>query len=78
MLGGPAPQPLAAVELEYDPETDALYAVGTRGGEMFDRYFNQFGFRLMLDYGTEHISRSVTETSVVQTLRRFSMHQRLC
>ena len=78
VLGGPAPQPLAAIELEYDPQTDHLHALGTRGGEMFDRFFNEFGFRLMLDYGTEHISRTVSGSTVVQTLRRFSRHQRLC
>jgi len=37
--GGPAPQPLAAIELDYDPESDSIYATGTVGGEMFERYF---------------------------------------
>ena len=35
VVAGPAPQPLAAILLDYDRAADELYAVGTLGGEMF-------------------------------------------
>src|ERR687895_2068880 len=39
VLNGPAPQPLSAILLEYEPASDGLYAVGTLGGEMFNEFF---------------------------------------
>jgi hypothetical protein len=36
--------------LEHDPATDALYAYGTLGGEMFERFFKEFERRLSLQY----------------------------
>ncbi|MDH3453417.1 MAG: hypothetical protein OEN20_13480, partial [Gammaproteobacteria bacterium] len=50
VLGGPAPQPLAAIMLDYDSTDGTLAAWGTRGGEMFERYFDKFGFRLQLEH----------------------------
>jgi len=41
VLAGPAPQPLAAIVLEHDRKDDGLYAVGTLGGELFQRVFQQ-------------------------------------
>ena len=49
-MAGPAPQPLAAILLEYEPKSDAVYAVGTLGGEMFDEFFKRFEFRLALEH----------------------------
>jgi len=51
VIGGPAPQPLAAVLLEWDAKTDRLHAVGTRGGERFDAFFDKYAFKLDLDHG---------------------------
>lgn len=50
VLGGPAPQPLAAIVLDYDAADGTLTALGTHGGEMFERYFEKFGFRLQLEH----------------------------
>src|SRR4051812_20682458 len=44
VVAGPAPQPLAAILLEHDPASDALYAVGTLGGEMFNDFFQKYDF----------------------------------
>jgi len=66
VLGGPATQPLAAVELEYDQSNDRYFATGTRGGELYDAFFEKFRFRLALDHETEDVKASVGEqTSVV-------------
>src|SRR5262245_9605537 len=48
VVGGPAPQPLSAILLEYDARTDGLAAVGTLGGELFNAFFDKFEFRLAL------------------------------
>jgi len=78
VLGGPAPQPLAAVMLDYDPDSDGLYATGTRGGEMFQRFFAEFGFRLALEYGTDDIQRPVGTTTETVTLEQFSENRVEC
>jgi Rieske Fe-S protein len=80
VLGGPAPQPLAAIALEYDPDEDALYATGTHGGEMFDRFFEKFGFRLALDYRTdiENIHRRCEGTTTLLSLAEYCGNQILC
>jgi Rieske Fe-S protein len=51
VLAGPAPQPLAAILLEHDPDDDTLTAVGTLGGEMFNAFFTKYAFRLSLEHG---------------------------
>jgi Rieske Fe-S protein len=51
VLAGPAPQPLAAILLDYDATADELYAVGTLGGEMFNDFFTRFEFRLAVEHG---------------------------
>jgi len=50
VLAGPAPQPLAAILLDYDPQSDNLYATGTLGGEVFHEFFRKYEFRLALDF----------------------------
>ena len=50
VVAGPAPQPLAAILLDYDARSDGLYAVGTLGGELFNEFFEKYAFRLALDH----------------------------
>lgn len=52
VIDGPAPQPLAAVLLEWDAGSDQLHAVGTRGGEMFDAFFEKYATKLQLETGS--------------------------
>ncbi len=63
VLGGPAPEPLAAIELEYDDKADAFYARATIGGEMFDPFLRNFRDRLVLQYGTLDIDRGIGEAT---------------
>jgi Rieske Fe-S protein len=51
VIDGPAPQPLAAVLLEWDASTEQLYAIGTRGGQMFDAFFDKYAMKLELETG---------------------------
>jgi Rieske Fe-S protein len=78
VLGGPARQPLAAILLEYDGKDDSLTAVGTYGGEMFDRFFSQFGFRLQLEHQVEDVRRKVGGTATVVKLADYCASQVLC
>lgn len=72
VLTGPADQPLAAIMLEYDAGEDALFATGTLGGEMFDRFFREFGHRLMLEYPNQAPDSQVEGVAHVQTLASFT------
>jgi arsenite oxidase small subunit len=78
VVGGPAPQPLCAVLLEHDARDDGLHAIGTLGGELFNAFFDKFGFRLALDYGSDRMRRPVTNHSVVQALQEFCKQQVRC
>ncbi len=51
VIAGPAPQPLAAVLLEWDDKHDHLYATGVQGGDMFQSFFEKYAFKLELEHG---------------------------
>ena len=77
VLAGPAPQPLAAILLDYDRTADELFAVGTLGGEMFADFFAKYEFRLSLEHGGK--ARAAVEgTCVVSELERYCRQQVKC
>ncbi len=51
VVAGPAPAPLAAIALEYDPKTDQIRASGTAGVEQFDAFFAKYDFKLGMEHG---------------------------
>lgn len=69
VLAGPARQPLAAIVLEYDADHDALHAVGTRGGELFDAFFEHFSMKLALEHGGREQQLVGDSTTVVPVER---------
>jgi Rieske Fe-S protein len=77
VVAGPAPQPLAAILLEYDSGTDELHAVGTLGGEMFDEFFEKYAFRLSLEHGAA-ARAAVSGSCVVQQLENYCRQQVKC
>jgi Rieske Fe-S protein len=77
VLAGPAPQPLAAVLLEWDAKTDRLWAVGTQGGEMFAAFFEKYAFKLEMELGGRARDRSGA-ASVVQPAQRYSRQWQSC
>src|SRR5215510_1767080 len=77
VVAGPAPQPLAAILLDYERGPDELYAVGTVGGEMFDEFFAKYEFRLSLEHGG-HAKAAVSGTCVVDELERYCRQQVKC
>ncbi len=78
VLGGPAPQPLAAIELEYNESTNQLYATGSYGADMYDRFFEKFGFRASMEHKIEDPKTLSTEQVVVQKLSDYSKQTIKC
>ncbi len=78
VLGGPAPQPLAAILLEYEERDESLYAAGIYGGEMLDLFFEKFSFRLSLEFKTANIREQVAHTATVMPLAQYCRTQVLC
>lgn len=78
VLGGPASQPLAAILLEHDPETDALFAVGTQGGTLFETFLDKFHQQLALELGTDQVAAPVADRTTVLPLEEYTNNQILC
>jgi Rieske Fe-S protein len=78
VLGGPAPQPLAAIALDYVQAEDSFYATATIGGEMFDRYFEAFGQRLVLDHERTDIRRESSGSTELMRMSDFCTNQVMC
>ena len=78
VLNGPAPQPLSAILLEYEPATDGLYAVGTLGGELFNAFFAKYEIKLELDYGSGRAKQRVGAQTAVTELSSFCKQQVRC
>jgi len=72
VVAGPAPQPLAAIALEYDAARDEIAATGTVGAEQFAPFFEKYAFKLTLEYGgLERAQRAVAQTTVVRELTNY-------
>lgn len=78
VLGGPAPQPLAAIMLDYDDKQKTFSARGTHGGEMFEQFFEKFAFRLAIEFRTNHIQDQVSTNAKVIRLTDYCESQVLC
>ena len=77
VVAGPAPQPLAAILLDYEPKSDGLYAVGTLGGELFNEFFSKYEFRLAVDHGGK-ARAAVAGSCVVSELTEYCKQQVKC
>ncbi len=77
VVAGPAPQPLAAILLEFDAAKQELFAVGTLGGEMFNEFFEKYAFKLQLEHGDAARS-SAGASVVVQELDNYCRQQVKC
>ena len=78
VLGGPAPQPLAAIALDYDAQQDSFFSTGTIGGEMFEKYFGKFGERLVLEHGRTDIDSKILGSTGLVKLSDFTDNQITC
>lgn len=78
VLGGPATQPLTTILLEYDDKKNCLYAIGTSGGELYQRFFRTFTSRLQLEYLTTKVDAPVNRKTEVILNKEFSKTQMTC
>lgn len=77
VLSGPAPEPLAAIDLEYDADADTITATGATGGTMFERFLASFGERLAIEYGQDYEQPIGREAEVV-TLEEYTRVRTEC
>ena len=77
VVAGPAPQPLAAILLDYDSKSDGLYALGTLGGELFNEFFSKYEFRLAVDHGGQ-ARAAVGGNCIVSELTAYCRQQVQC
>lgn len=77
VLSGPAPQPLAAVLLEHDANSDTLTAYATLGGELFDEFFRKYEAKLSLEVGPR-AKNAVSGRTVVKELAAFCRNAIQC
>lgn len=78
VLGGPAPQPLAAIALEHEDDTGHIYAVGTTGGEMYQKFFDTFGFRLAMEHETADVRRLASGVATVVGIEEYTRNRIMC
>lgn len=78
VLGGPAPQPLAAIALEYNATTGDLFATGSYGGDMYERFFEKFGFRAAMEHKVEDPQQLAGDKTVLQKLSDYSRQTIKC
>ena len=78
VIGGPAKQPLCTILIEYVAQENALYALGSYGGEMFDKFFEKFTPRLQVEYKRNDVAERVVGQSPVLPIAEYSKTQMLC
>jgi len=73
VLSGPAPHPLAAIALEYNESNDELVATGSFGADMYERFFDKFGFRASIEH---EVSDPRTASGAEVVVRKLSDYSR--
>ncbi|OED39798.1 hypothetical protein AB833_14410 [Chromatiales bacterium (ex Bugula neritina AB1)] len=72
VLAGPAPQPLAAIELAYESDTGALSATASYGGDMYHRFFEKFGFRAAIEHKVGDPAAWVGDKTKIRKLSEYT------
>jgi Rieske Fe-S protein len=78
VTAGPAPQPLAAIVLEYRAEDDALFAAGLLGGDMFADFFKAYKRELNEEFGRGAAKQPVTGEAAVAPLAKYTRQLVMC
>jgi hypothetical protein len=76
VVSGPAAQPLAAVDLRLT--ADGLEAGGVYGGQLFERFFDEFGFRLGLEFGESSYRQPVGDRALVMRTEDYTRQRVQC
>jgi Rieske Fe-S protein len=72
VMSGPAPQPLAAVSLDYVEKEQALFATGIYGGAMLEQFLEKFGFQVALANKIDDVWQPSSGTAGVWLLDEYS------
>ena len=78
VMSGPAPQPLTTIVVEHDASQDHYYAVGTLGPELYENFFQRFGFSLALESQLEDVEQLVGSRARTYHQTEYSEHQQSC
>ncbi len=78
VLGGPAPHPLARIELEHDQTSDQLTAIGSTGDDMYERFFDKFGFRAQLEHRISDVRAASPDKLTVEAVDQYSRQTIQC
>ena len=76
VLAGPAPAPLARIELEVSD--GAVVAVGARDPGLHERFVDAFGFRLGLEHGIGDVRARSGDVVAIEPAARFSRQRVEC
>ena len=68
----------SAIALDYVEAEDSFYATATIGGEMFEKYFDVFGQRLVLDYERLDIRHKSSGSAELMRMGDFTSNLVLC
>jgi len=77
VLSGPAPLPLAAIELQTK-EDGQIIAVGSMGEDQYQRFLDKFGFRLAMEYKVTDVWQAAGDTTVATPAPAFSQQRIRC
>lgn len=77
VLSGPAPLPLAAIQLKEDKNGNIL-AIGSIGEDQYQRFLDKFGFRLSMEYKVNDVWQLAGATSVATPADEFSQQRIRC
>jgi arsenite oxidase small subunit len=78
VIRGPAKQPLCSILIEYDRANDGLYALGSFGGDISDKFFKQFGPRLEIEWGSTDAHGRVSGGVMAVPINQYSRTQMMC
>ncbi len=76
VVSGPAPQPLAAIDLEV--RENRLYAKGVYGGTLFSEFIEKFGSRVEMELGVSDVAKNISGQSIVWDADRFTRQRIRC
>ena len=78
VIGGPATHALTAIALEYDEASGALFAVGTRGEEIYPQFFRSFKRELRKQYGRGAVKQMAQGDATARLAEEYSKQQVRC
>ena len=77
VLSGPAPMPLAAIELQEDSNGN-ISAIGSIGEDQYQRFLEKFGFRLAMEYKVSDVWQAADDKTLATPADKFSQQRIRC